>query len=56
MKAAANKINKEWHETHPMPRNATLAQRIAWHQEHAKHCHCRPIPAKLLLEINKISR
>ncbi|HEY3355683.1 MAG TPA: hypothetical protein VGQ83_20695 [Polyangia bacterium] len=41
-------INAEWHARHPMPKNPTLAQRIVWHQAHAKHCACRPIPAKLL--------
>lgn len=30
-----------------MPLQATTAQRIAWHKEHADHCGCRPIPAKL---------
>ena len=53
MKSTGNKINKEWHEQHKMPVNATLAQRIEWHMEHAKHCQCRPIPEKLQQEINK---
>jgi hypothetical protein len=34
-----------------MPRNATLAQRIVWHRQHAKQCACRPIPAKLLAQM-----
>ncbi|HEY5749826.1 MAG TPA: hypothetical protein VIU12_27355 [Chryseolinea sp.] len=25
------KLNKEWHEHHPMPKNPTLEQRIQWH-------------------------
>jgi hypothetical protein len=41
------KLNRAWHEKHRMPIRATLAQRIAWHLEHRKHCACRPIPAKL---------
>lgn len=45
------KINKAWHEKNRMPKNATLEQRIAWHQEHQKHCQCRPIPEKLLHSI-----
>lgn len=45
-------INAVWHERHVMPRNATVEQRIAWHREHQKHCACRPIPAKLLAEID----
>jgi hypothetical protein len=41
------RMNKEWHERHVMPKNATLDERIAWHREHQKHCACRPIPPKL---------
>jgi len=36
-----------------MPRNATLAQRIAWHRAHAKECACRPIPPKLLAQMHR---
>lgn len=48
-----SKINAAWHDAHPMPRNATLDQRIAWHVEHARHCGCRPIPEKLRAEMTK---
>jgi len=37
--------NRLWHQQNRMPKNPTPAQRVAWHLEHAKHCHCRPIPA-----------
>ncbi len=37
-------INREWHAAHPMPKNASLDQRIAWHLLHHKNCHCRDIP------------
>jgi hypothetical protein len=47
MKKASTKINREWHEKHRMPPNATTQQQIEWHLEHAKHCSCRPIPEKL---------
>jgi hypothetical protein len=47
------KINKEWHEAHRMPRNATLEQRIKWHIAHQKHCGCREIPARLKEEMKK---
>jgi hypothetical protein len=47
------KFNKEWHLSHPMPRNATFEQRAAWHLEHRKNCSCRPIPAKLAKEMKK---
>ena len=45
-------MNASWHRKHPMPKNPTVNQRIAWHVEHAKHCACRPIPPKLQQEIN----
>ena len=38
------KMNIAWHTTHPMPRRATMTQRIRWHREHADECGCRPIP------------
>lgn len=47
------KLNIEWHLAHKMPANPTTEQRIAWHIEHAKHCQCRAIPAKLKAEIEK---
>jgi len=36
-------LNKEWYLTHPMPKNPTMEQRIAWHIEPAKHCACSAI-------------
>lgn len=48
-------INAEWHEKHPMPKNATLEQRIVWHTEHRKACACRPMPAKLVAVIEERS-
>jgi hypothetical protein len=35
-------INATWHKANRMPKNATLDQRIAWHEGHLKHCTCRP--------------
>lgn len=47
-------INKEWHLHHTMPKNPTVEQRIEWHLEHLKHCHCREdIPEKLKEEMKK---
>ena len=40
-------LNAEWHARHPMPRGATMQQRIQWHLDHQRHCACRPIPRKL---------
>jgi len=37
--------NASWHAKHPMPKPATLAQRVKWHAAHAKACGCRPVPA-----------
>lgn len=47
------KLNKEWHTQNPMPKNATLDERIEWHSEHAKHCACREMPEKIKEEIKK---
>ena len=47
------KLNKEWHLSHPMPKNPTFDQRVKWHLEHQKHCACRKIPAKLAGEMKK---
>ena len=47
------KLNKDWHLAHRMPKNATIAQRIAWHLEHQANCSCRDIPEKLKQEIAK---
>jgi hypothetical protein len=47
------KLNKDWHLAHPMPKNATIEQRIKWHSEHQKYCGCREIPPKLKDEMKK---
>lgn len=47
------KINAAWHRAHPMPKNPTLDQRIAWHVAHAKACGCRAIAGKLRDEMLK---
>jgi hypothetical protein len=39
-----------------MPKNATAQQRIAWHRAHQEHCGCRPIPSKLLEQIESPGR
>lgn len=45
------KINREWHETHKLARNATLEQRIDWHLSHAANCGCRDIPPTIRREL-----
>ncbi|WP_116131566.1 hypothetical protein [Tropicimonas sp. IMCC34043] len=42
------KTNKDWHGDHPMPKNPTEEQRLAWHLDHAAHCGCRGIPGTIL--------
>lgn len=34
-------INREWHEAHRMPKNATRDQRGEWHASHVEECGCR---------------
>jgi hypothetical protein len=50
---AAGRVNKDWHATHRMPRNATLEQRVRWHREHARACACREMPASIRKAIEK---
>jgi hypothetical protein len=47
------KLNAGWHQSHPMPKNPTLQQRIDWHLKHAKNCGCRKISGKLVEEMKK---
>jgi hypothetical protein len=47
------KLNAKWHKEHPMPKKATMEQRVAWHKEHAKVCACHPIPASVLSVIEQ---
>ena len=49
-------MNATWHAKHPMPKRASLRQRIAWHRAHAKHCGCRPIPPPLVSLVNTVER
>jgi len=44
------KLNATWHLKHPMPRNASLEQRVKWHIGHAKACGCREVPKTILAE------
>ncbi|WP_055046699.1 hypothetical protein [Devosia sp. A16] len=45
------KINREWHLAHPMPRNASLEQRLEWHAEHEVNCGCREMPSAIRKEL-----
>jgi len=48
-------INAAWHNRHPMPKNPTVEQRIAWHTAHQSHCACRAIPSTLLSLLQRAS-
>ncbi len=50
------KVNREWHDTHVMPKNPTREQRVEWHAEHALACACRDVPAGLLAEVKALSK
>ena len=47
------KVNRKWHDKNKLPKRATTKQRLKWHEEHAKKCGCRPIPAKIQRAIDK---
>ena len=46
-------MNAAWHKAHPIPKNPTLDQRVAWHLDHARNCGCRPIAGKIRYEMLK---
>jgi hypothetical protein len=45
------RLNADWHRAHRMPKNPSLARRIAWHEEHACVCGCRPMPDSIAAAI-----
>jgi hypothetical protein len=45
-------MNARWHELHPMPKNASRAERVDWHIAHAKHCACRPMPKSIVAALS----
>ena len=49
-------MNQEWHSEHPEPRQATLEQKIRWHEEHARVCGCTPTPGAILVELERRDR
>jgi hypothetical protein len=46
-------INASWHRANPMPKNATLDERVVWHLAHARACGCRAIPATVRRELTR---
>jgi hypothetical protein len=49
-------MNKNWHAKNRMPQNATMEQRVRWHEEHARACGCRPIPPSVQATMEDKSR
>jgi hypothetical protein len=49
-------INATWHQRHPMPAHATAAQRLRWHQAHAKACRCRVLAPAMLVKLRRAAR
>jgi hypothetical protein len=46
-------MNTAWHQKHRMPKNATPAQRLKWHDAHAKQCACRPFTAAMRARLTR---
>ncbi|MGA2528207.1 MAG: hypothetical protein ABSG36_03480 [Acidimicrobiales bacterium] len=46
-------MNGQWHSQHRLDKGASLDERILWHLEHAQSCGCRPIPPKVLEEMQR---
>ena len=47
------KMNKSWHEAHPMGKSLSIERRIEWHLEHQSECGCREMPAKIVEELKR---
>lgn len=50
------KVNREWHDSHVMPKTPTRGQRVEWHAEHADACGCRSVPPSLVAEVKALNR
>ncbi|HEV8547705.1 MAG TPA: hypothetical protein VGQ57_01735, partial [Polyangiaceae bacterium] len=46
-------VDARWHAAHRLARNATLDERVAWHQAHAEACACRAMPASIRAELER---
>lgn len=53
MVASGMAINAAWHRAHLMPPGATAAQRLKWHEAHAKHCACRAFTAEMRRKLQR---
>jgi hypothetical protein len=46
-------LNAAWHRAHRMPPRPTPAQRLKWHDQHARHCDCRPFTAAMRARLER---
>lgn len=46
-------INRQWHETHPLSKKASLDERVQWHLEHTEACGCRDMPESIKRELER---
>ncbi|SFC15597.1 hypothetical protein SAMN04488059_102318 [Devosia psychrophila] len=44
-------INREWHATHKLARDASIEERLHWHIQHSVNCGCREIPTSIKREL-----
>jgi hypothetical protein len=44
-------MNTAWHRKNVLEKSAKLERRMAWHREHQEACACRPIPPKLVAQM-----
>jgi hypothetical protein len=49
----APQLNREWHAEHRLGSGASLEDRVQWHLDRADACGCRPIPVRILEEIER---
>jgi len=49
-------LNKEWHQSHPMPPKVTREQHIKWHSAHVVACGCRAVPQSIEADVEKLSK
>jgi hypothetical protein len=49
----SSQMNGTWHQKHPMPKKATLEERVDWHLAHEKACGCRGIPKTVMAELRR---
>jgi uncharacterized protein YdhG (YjbR/CyaY superfamily) len=52
-RAAGSRLNRQWHDRHPMPKRPTLDERVVWHAAHARHCSCRAMPDIIRRELTR---